>query len=318
MREGVSPNFFIVGTGKAGTTSLYHYLQQHPQIYMSPVKEPCYFASEIRADNLMPAQLRHIRRMSRKLPDRLGDVKPVSPLGWLFQEWDDYLRLFQGVHAETAIGEASVAYLWSETAARNIVGRVPGAKIIMILRDPAERAFSQYLHQLTAGLTCSTFRCHIEKCMRNAGGKLGAYYPFLEVGLYSQQVKRYLDLFPKKHIRIYWYEEAWRKPGRLLDDIFTFLNVDSTFRPDTSRKRLQRRAPRFRVANYAIKQFDIMDRLREAAPSWVRPPIRSLLFRNGRNLQMDSADRHYLIDYYRDDILKLASLLQRDLSHWLN
>ena len=57
MRKPPLPNFFVVGTGKAGTTSLYHYLQQHPQIYMSPVKEPCYFASEIRAGNLDPTQL---------------------------------------------------------------------------------------------------------------------------------------------------------------------------------------------------------------------------------------------------------------------
>ena len=66
MREPVLPNFFIVGTGKAGTTSLYHYLQQHPQIYMSPIKEPCYFAAEIRPDNLTSTHLQHIRRMSRK------------------------------------------------------------------------------------------------------------------------------------------------------------------------------------------------------------------------------------------------------------
>src|SRR5436853_7057223 len=88
------PNFFVVGAGKAGTTSLYRYLQQHPQIYMSPVKEPCYFASEIRLDNLSPAHLRHIRRQSRKLAQHIGDGKPVAPLGWLIKDWEDYLRLF--------------------------------------------------------------------------------------------------------------------------------------------------------------------------------------------------------------------------------
>src|SRR6266480_2280597 len=101
MGEPVLPNFFIVGTGKAGTTSLYHYLQQHPQIYMSPIKEPCYFASEIRRENLTSTHLQHIRWMSRKLQD---------PFGWLVSEWNDYVRLFQDVHEETAIGEASVAY----------------------------------------------------------------------------------------------------------------------------------------------------------------------------------------------------------------
>jgi hypothetical protein len=316
MREPALPNFFIVGTGKAGTTSLYHYLQQHPQIYMSPVKEPCYFASEIRADNLTARYRRHIRRMSRNLPERLGDGRPVRPLGWLVSEWEDYLRLFQGVQTETAIGEASVAYLWSETAAANIASRLPDAKIILILRDPSERAFSQYLHQLSVGLTYSTFREHIEKCVQNQDRKLGAHYPLLEVGLYSRQVKRYLDLFPRNNIRIYWYEEDWRKPNWLLEDLFKFLSVD-TYSANTSNTRLQRRAPRFAAMNYALKQFGIMHQLREFAPSWLRSTARRLLFRNGSAVRMNSTDRQYLIDYYREDIQNLSSLLNRDLTAWL-
>ena len=124
------PNFILAGAPKSGTTALYHYLRQHPQIYMSPIKEPCYFAAEIRPDNLTATHLQHIRRMSRKLP---------APFGWLVSEWDDYVRLFQDVQHETAIGEASVAYLWSETAATNIASRLPDAKIIAVLRDPSER-----------------------------------------------------------------------------------------------------------------------------------------------------------------------------------
>src|SRR5262245_1508584 len=131
--EPILPNFFVVGTGKAGTTSLYHYLRQHPQIYMSPVKEPCYFASEIRPENMASAYVSHIRRLSRNLPRLLDDGRPVSPLGWVVSEWDDYLRLFRQVAGETAIGEASAAYLWSATAARNIAAAAPDARIIMIL-----------------------------------------------------------------------------------------------------------------------------------------------------------------------------------------
>ena len=309
MGEPVLPNFFIVGTGKAGTTSLYHYLQQHPQIYMSPIKEPCYFAAEIRPDNLTSTHLQHIRRMSRKLP---------APFGWLVSKWDDYVRLFQDVQHETAIGEASVAYLWSETAATNIASRLPGAKIIAILRDPSERAFSQYLHQLTVGLTHLSFREHIEKCLHNRDRKLGTFYPLLEVGLYSEQVKRYLDRFPGNKVRIYWYEEAWKQPDQFLQDIFRFLDVDFNFPVDTRRKRLQRRAPRFASVNYALKQFGITHHLREFAPSWLRSTVRTVFFGNSRNLKMSSEDRRYLINYYREDILKLASLLNRDLSGWLN
>src|SRR5579871_4872621 len=101
------PNFFIVGTGKAGTTSLYRYLRQHPEIYMSPVKEPGYFASEIRHDNLSPALLRYHRLKSK---ERI----PGPPQGRLYNSWQEYLQLFQGVTDEVAVGEATAAYLWSE------------------------------------------------------------------------------------------------------------------------------------------------------------------------------------------------------------
>ena len=101
------PNFFIVGTGKAGTTSLHDYLGQHPQVYMSPVKEPGWFASEIRPENLSEQFQRHVRKQSLELAGRLGDGLPVKPFGWLVSEWEDYVRLFQGVRQEIAIGEAS-------------------------------------------------------------------------------------------------------------------------------------------------------------------------------------------------------------------
>ena len=315
MQKAALPNFFVVGAGKAGTTSLYHYLRQHPRIYMSPIKEPCYFASEIRVENYDATLYRQIPGLSPQLPQLTNDGRRS---GWLVSELEDYRKLFKDVEAETAIGEASAAYLWSQTAAGNIASCIPDARIIMILRDPSERAFSQYLHQLAVGLIRSTFREHLERCMRNDEGKLGVYYPLLEVGLYHRQVKRYLDRFPQNNIRIYWYEEAWGRPDRLLADLFQFLAVDSTFCPDTSRKSLEQKAPRFPTINYAAKRFHITHWLNEAIPSRLRPPIIKFLFRKGRALTMDAKDRRYLIDYYREDVTNLASLLNRDLSAWLS
>jgi sulfotransferase family protein len=317
VQQPALPNFFIVGAGKSGTTSLYSYLRQHPQIYMSPIKEPCYFASEIRVENLAPAYRRHIKRMSERLPAALGDTGPVKPFGWLVSEWDDYLRLFQNVEGHIAVGEASAAYLWSATAARNIVSRRPDARIVMILRNPVERAFSQYLHQLAVGLIDCSFREHIQHCRRNDRNTISAQYPLLEVGLYHDQVKRYLDRFPKQNIRIYWYEEAWREPGLFLADLFRFLEVDPAYSPDTSRRSLERRAPRFPAINHMLKRFEMTHALNDAVPSALRPVVRKLLFRRGAKLKMESGDRQYLIDYYREDVMKLAALLDRDLSTWL-
>lgn len=310
------PNFFIVGAGKAGTTSLYHYLRQHRLIYMSPIKEPGYFASEVRPQNLDESFLKHLKRMSRDLPLVMNHASPPS-MEWLVSEWEDYVRLFQGVRHETAIGEASAAYLWSETAAARIAARIPDARIVMILRDPSERAFSQYLHQFSSGLTRSTFREHLETCHESHNGRLSVHYPLLEVGLYYEQVRRYLERFPRNNTRIFWYEEAWRNPEGLLFDLFRFLGVDASFRPDTSKKSLLRRAPRFPALNRALKQSDVVYDLRRGIPEWVRSPVRSLLFRPGRHLRMKAEDRQYLVNYYRNDVQKLSALLGRDLSAWL-
>jgi Sulfotransferase family len=301
------PNFFIVGAGKAGTTSLYRYLKQHPQIYMSPIKEPSYFASEVRVENLSPAFRRHVRRQS---------VGMSNPLGWLVLDGDDYQRLFADVKDEIAIGEATPTYLWSETAAANIHARVPHARIILMLRDPAERAFSQYLHQLAEGLTRYTFREQIEKSARGGNRELSILHPFLEIGLYYQQVKRYLAVFPREQMRIYWYEEAWRQPARLLKDIFEFLQVDAAFQPDFSERILERRAPRFKVLGY-LRQSGVWQSVKGRIPPRLRATLRALTFQHGKTLTMDPKDREYLIAYYRRDIRNLAALLDKDLSAWL-
>ncbi|HEY1340868.1 MAG TPA: sulfotransferase, partial [Bryobacteraceae bacterium] len=312
MRPPRLPNFFLVGAGKAGTTSLHGYLQQHPEIYMSPVKEPCYFADEVRPANLDRPIQNHVRRQTRHLPGLLDDGEPVKPLGWLACDWDDYLRLFRGVNHQKAIGEASAVYLWSPSAPGNIRTRIPHARIVMILRDPTERAFSQYLHQLSVGLTQASFREHIQRCIRNGNSSLGIYHPFLEVGLYYEQVKRYLAEFPRQNIRIYWYEEAWRQPAFLLVDIFDFLEVDSTFRPDLSSRVLERRAPRLTGLHYLLKRSNIWEPLKSFVPQSLRPRLSSMAFQRGRTIVIDPRDRQFLVGYYRDDIRKLESLLNRD------
>jgi Sulfotransferase family len=311
------PNFLIVGAGKAGTTSLYHYIRQHPQIYMSPVKEPGYFAPEIRAEKLSEAMRRHVSLQSQSLAGVLKDGEPTKPYGWIAAEWDDYCRLFRAANVAKAVGEATPAYLWSASAAANIYARLPDAKIIMILRDPAERAFSQYLHQLSVGLTAASFREHLEACARDGHRELSPLYPFLEIGLYHEQVKRFLEIFPRKQIRIYWYEEAWREPAELLADVFRFLEVNAEFRPDLSERSHLRRAPRSARLHHFLKRSGIWYPLRSLVPDGLFGSLRRLAFRSGPSLAMDAADRRYLIDYYRDDIRRLGELLDRDLSGWL-
>src|ERR1700736_2398891 len=110
------PNFFLAGAPKAGTTSLYYYLDQHPQIYMSPIMHPNFFASEIRAENFDPQLRSDIARDARRLRNYLLGSMSQKRFGGIVAEWEDYLRLFVNANSEPAVGEASVCYLWSRTA----------------------------------------------------------------------------------------------------------------------------------------------------------------------------------------------------------
>jgi len=311
------PNFFIVGAPKAGTTSLYRYLDQHPQVYMSPIKEPCYFASEIRPENFSEALQPMVRRGLKDLDAYLAGPMLEKRPGALGLDWESYLKLFRNVKDEKAIGEASVVYLWSRTAARNIFSKIPDARILMVLRNPVETAFSHYLHSVTSGIVRCSFREQIQSDLRHQGGKFEKAYPILEFGLYYEQVKRYLDLFPKANIRIYLYEQYRAQPAQMMADILRFLNVDWTLAVDMSEEYNAPRIPRHIAIGYFLKKLGLWQLAKKLAPEAVLPRLRALVFRPRKLLVMDPGDRRYLIDYYREDVQKLSGLLDRDLRAWV-
>ena len=270
------PNFFIAGAPKSGTTSLYHYLDQHPEIYMSPIKEPNYFASEIRIERLSESLRPHAEQDALQLRAYLDGPLRQKRFGGVVTEWRDYLKLFQPAEGRKAIGEASVCYLWSESAATNIRRSIPEARIILVLRNPVDMVFSMYLQTVKSGALRCTFREAIEMGIEQRGGKIDLMHPFLDLGLYYDQVQRFLATFPEGRVRVYWYEDYNSEPERILADLFCFLEVDASFSPDRSKRYLEASTP----------------------------------------AMMQPADRAFLTEFYRDDIGKLAGLLGRDLSAW--
>jgi hypothetical protein len=271
------PNFFIAGAPKSGTTSLYHYLSQHPEIYMSPIKEPHYFASEIRLERFAEGRRPEAEQDARALRAYLDGPMREKRFGGVVTEWRDYLKLFQQADGQKAIGEASVCYLWSESAATNIRGAIPDARIILVLRNPVEMAFSMYLQTVKSGALRCTFREAIEMGLEQRGGRIDLLHPFLDLGLYYEQVKRFLTTFPEERVRIYWYEEYQANPARMLADVFRFLEVDANSSLDLSQRYLEAGVP---------------------------------------NVVLDPDDRAFLTEFYRDDVRKLAGLSNRDLSGW--
>ena len=314
MRE---PNFFIVGAPKAGTTSLYHYLDQHPDIYMSPIKEPCYFSFEARPENFEPSLRLRAVQMEADVRKYLHGPMTQKLSGGMVSEWNDYLRLFAGATTQQAVGEASVNYLWSKTAAVAIADRIPQAKIIMVLRSPIDRAFSQYLHNVSDGHVTEPFRDYVRTCLRRSGEGLGIHEPFLEMGFYADQVLRYLSHFPREHIGIWFYEETKKQPKSFMQEVLEFLEVDSAFTPDTSKRYNQPRIARLLKPNQILQRLGVWKMLRGIMPGPLKSAMQSALYRPTGSVIMTPADRALMLDFYRNDIRRLEEILGRDLSRWL-
>jgi hypothetical protein len=313
----ILPNFFIAGAPKAGTTSFYHHLDSHPQIYMSPIKEPSYFASELRIENFSPEWQLQFRSENAALQKYLRGPMTTKRFGGPVVEWEDYLKLFRNVRDEIAIGEASVSYLWSETAARNIASRIPDAKIILVLRNPVDRAFSQYLQAVSSGLMRASFREQSAAGIRTRLKQFGVLNPFLEFGMYYQQVKRYLDLFPREHVLIHIYEEMRGNSEEAMARTFRFLGVGAGLALKSPVRFMEPRVPRMMMLGHGLKKFGIWQKAGRIVPDSLRPALRKAVNRPRASLKISPEDRAYLQSHYREDIIRLEGLLQRKLSFWL-
>ena len=298
------PNFFIIGAPKSGTTALYDTIKQHPDIYMSPIKEPRFFIFEGEPKAASGPASGHFRRTSV--------WKPL-----------DYALLFAGVKQQRAIGEASPIYLRTPLAAKRIRKNMPQSRIIAVLRQPAERAYSNYTflsqHHVEPARTFEEAIAHEETRIQE--GWL-SWFHSKQGGYYHAQLSVYYDLFPREQIRIYLYEDWRDDPRSMLRDLFGFLEVDENFIPEIKRSNVTRLSKNIRFHGWAMHP----ERLDRRAPFLPLIARRAVMFALRRidstfNLTppppLDPDIRARLTADYRGDILKLQDLIGRDLSHWL-
>lgn len=312
------PNFFLVGVVKGGTTSLHHYLSQHPQVYMSPVKETNYFSRKDIDTSKFSPDYAHDVNVDLKQFFASG-MKHTIHIAHITDR-ENYLRLFANVRDEAAIGEASNSYILYPHASQEIRKTYPEARIVMMLRDPADRAYSQYIMNLRLGKTLETdFLKEVFDDDAKPVKGWGANHQYLSIGLYYEQVKRYLDLFPREQVLICWYDDYRKDPGSVIRSMYRFLGVDEDFRPDTSEKLNTAGVPRFGKLNYWLNQSGLISWAKRRLPRNLRGPFKKWMYSGDSSdiPVMSDRERAELVAYYQDDIRKLSELTGRDLSAWL-
>ncbi len=301
------PDFLIIGAGKSGTTSLDNYLKQHPQIFIPSMKEPNFFGYErVNRSDLEkdPQELKHYTKSVTDLPG--------------------YLSLFAGARPDHVKGETSNTYLYHQDAPERIHYYHPSIKLIAILRQPAERLWSRYLHLSRDGRLPTR---NFEDCL-DKNSIWWRRNDLIPEGFYCKYLLRYFKIFPRDQIRIYLFEEFNRAPLEVLANIFEFLGVDTAFGPDLSVKYnesgiiknkkfdriigteglLQKTAKSVLGSHYSkLKDSTVVQ-------SWITSLRRKNLKKPKLNPRIKSVLTH---EVYGEDIRQLQRLIGRDLSHWM-
>lgn len=306
MDKSLFPNLLIVGAAKGGTTALHYALDQHPQVYMSKKKEPGYFVWP-------EVDLQFI-----------NNGKLITHPRFLVNQLEEYLPLFRDGRDKKIRGESSTTYLFFyEKAIANIKRIHPNpeqVKIVIALRNPVDRAFSQYMHKLRDGAESLSFEEALEKEPWRKENNWHFDYQYVERGMYYNQVKAYLDNFPS--VKIYLSEdlrsdlagvvnslEDFLEINRIPLDFGDELNVSGEPKVEALNKFLKKKNPLKSFLGKLLPQ-----ELRRKA----RLKVQSTVYKyNLEKKEMNPETREWLKKLFREDVLKLQELIKRDLSNWI-
>lgn len=284
------PDFFIVGAAKSGTSALYNQLIQHPGIFMPDVKEPDFFYNKV----------------SKRTP--VLEEKNLQ----------EYLQLFEGVPDDVRAGEASTSYLYAVHAPHEIKKVQGNARIIMILRNPVDRAYSQYWNQVREGVESLSFEDALEAEADRKRRNWWHGFLYVETGRYARQVSRYLDVFGHDRVQIHVFDDFRQNAEGVCRKIFSFLEVDPNVPIDTTQLYNRSGQVRSRLFATLLGAESIRHLIRETLP----PPWKRSLGEKLRELnrkpapEMNPNTRRRLQETFKVDILRLEGLIGRDLSSW--
>lgn len=298
------PDFLVAGVPKAGTTALHAALSAHPGLFLSPIKEPKFFLTD------------------GPPPTRGG---PGDALTYREHVWqrDRYEALFAAAPAGTLRGEATPLYLYDAGAMRRIRALIPDARLIVVVRDPVERAHSNWTHLWSAGLepVGDFVQACAEEERRIAAG-WASFWHYTGLGRYGEQLARAFSLFPREQVLVLRYRRLIDEPAATLDRICGFLGVATGQLAEIPRENVTAQPDRtlaHRAASVGMRVSDSVGRLLPgSAATAATHRLERFLQRGGRGRQpLSWEQRQALLPAFTADIRLLGSLLGEDFSDWL-
>ena len=294
------PDFLLAGSAKCGTTTIFQYLQRQSSVFLPELKEPFYFSFGNEKPNYTDARFN-------------------SKVIWKTEE---YLALFQNAKSTQLIGDASTSYLYTaEKTIQNVKSlykeKASDLKIIVILRNPTERAFSHYTHLIRNGIEKLDFSEAITPQNIEQRSKEMWGFDYTGYGMYGAQMEVFKNFF--KHILVLDYEEL-SQPNQMMEKIYTFLDIKNPVKVEEKIEANPSGVPKSKFVTALIRSKRFKKILKQITPSKALPIFQkmkdSLLKKSIVKPKISEQDNQYLREFFRKDIEQLERILNKNFNSW--
>lgn len=281
----IKPNFYIVGVPKSGTTSLFYYLHTHPEVFVPKIKEPHFFS--------------------------VPEVRQTYYNTTIVDNLKDYLKLYKNTKKEIAIGDFSTSYFHNSKSAERIKKFNSKAKIVILLRDPVDRAISHYLMDKNFGYS----KVPLVDILKFKEQYPQQYHEYIDLGFYSEGIENYYNSFGQSKVLILLSEELFKDPSKTMVKLLNFIGVNHDFNINFEEKHNQNREPIFRFIK-KIRQSTMILKCFNMLPLSIKRVLKKFLFKapSKNDLQQEKL---ILKKMYKKDIVKTSQLIGKNLNDWL-
>ncbi|MAM27670.1 MAG: hypothetical protein CMC13_01505 [Flavobacteriaceae bacterium] len=300
--KNVEVDFFVIGAARAGTTTLYSYLSQHPSIFLPNVKECNYFSDVDSIDTEVYKEPSHGKKYHMKI---INSEKR-------------YNKLYLDAAGDQLKGDVSPSYLWDLKSAKKIYNHNKNTKIILSLRNPIERAYSHYLMHYNTGYEKEkTFEMAIQADKRHIWGGGNMY---LEMSLYFNQIQAYFNTFSSENIKILIYEDWIKHKEMYLNEVYTFLGIKPFSDYNLKDAFNKTQAVKNKKALDLLRQEKLKTSLRKILPEELTERIKQRFFyKEADKPVLSEKTIEKLTEYFKEDIEKTEVLISQPLTNkWVS